>query len=603
MAALLGGALSCSLSLGAVAEGISLAGPKGEVKQVTIGPTSPRDTLWRLANAHKPEGATVYQTMVALYEANPQAFNANNLNSLEKGMMLTLPDSQTILAIDPVEAKRKATQDDRQWSGKPAKPAPKAEPKPRTQPEPQAAAPTTSQPAPAVSKGQDEVSAKLAELSGQLDEQRRRSAEQIAQLRRDLGMSIDEMGAMLEQNELLKARLEEVNGQIQVLQDALDDQQAVNRELEQQLRSPIIPEPTGEVFEPVEEMEESGIWQQLWSKPWLVGIAGVVPTIFVLALIWLFLRRRSPEPDASIAQISDPNLAPVPEPVATAAEPHVADGNEGMDLESAIQLDPQVQDEDEPVQSLEELLQEHQSLEEPAASLTEAEPKASEAQGDDELLANMAMSELEPDIDTVMEELGVALDDTNDMVELSHEAPEVEASLGEDEIDALLKGASEEPAAKVQPEAQPELPPSEPEPEPLMPEPEASLGGLDLTADEPSLSMVDSQPEPVSSEPAQEEGFIDIDKLLDESGSSEPNFEPYNGLDLDIGDSDLSDLVGDAGGVDVDDEDGGFSAKLDLARAYIEIDDKDSAKALLKEVVEKGAESQKLEAQSLLDKM
>ena len=253
------------------------------------------------------------------------------------------------------------------------------------------------------------------------------------------------------------------------------------------------------------------------------------------------------------------------------------------------------------VQSLEELLQEHQSMEEPAASLTEAEPKAPEAQGDDELLANMAMSELEPDIDTVMEELGVALDDTNDMVELSHEAPEMEASLGEDEIDALLKGASEEPAAKVQPDAQPELPPSEPEP--LMPEPEAPLGGLDLTADEPSLSMVDSQPEPVPSEPTQEEGFIDIDKLLDESGSSEPNFEPYNGLDLDIGDSDLSDLVGDAGGVDVDDEDGGFSAKLDLARAYIEIDDKDSAKALLKEVVEKGAESQKLEAQSLLDKM
>ncbi|WP_417347865.1 FimV/HubP family polar landmark protein [Ferrimonas sp.] len=602
LAALLGGALSCSLSLGVVAEGVSLAGPKGEVKQVTIGPTSPKDTLWRLANAHKPEGATVYQTMVALYEANPQAFNANNLNSLEKGMMLTLPDSQTILAIDPVEAKRKATQDDRQWSTKPAKLAPKAESKPKVQPEPQPASKPASQFTPASNTGPDEVSAKLDELSGQLDEQRRQSAEQIAQLRRDLGMSIDEMGAMLEQNELLKARLEELNGQIQVLQDALDDQQAVNRELEQQLRTPIATEPTGEVFEPVEEMEESGIWQQLWSKPWLVGIAGVVPTIFVLALIWLFLRRRSPEPDASIAQISDPNLAPVPEPVATAAQPQVADGTEGMDLESAIQLDPQVQEEDEPVQSLEELLQEHQSMEEqPEVSLTDSAPQAAEAQGDDELLANMAMSELEPDIDTVMEELGVALDDTNDMVELSHEAPEVEPSLGEDEIDALLKGAAEEAAPQSQPQSQPE--PPEAQPEPLMPEPEAPLGGLDLTAGEPSLSMGAAQPEPSQSEAAQEEGFIDIDKLLDESGTTEPNFEPYNGLDLDIGDSDLSDLVGDASGVDVDDEDGGFSAKLDLARAYIEIDDKDSAKALLKEVVEKGAEPQKLEAQSLLDKM
>lgn len=598
LAALLGGALSCSLSLNAVAEGISLAGPKGEVKQVTIGPTSPKDTLWRLANAHKPEGATVYQTMVALYEANPQAFNANNLNSLEKGMMLVLPDSQTILAIDPVEAKRRATQDDRQWSGKPARPATKIEPKPRTQPEPQPVNDSSAQAALATQTGQDEVSAKLAELSGQLDEQRRQSAEQIAQLRRDLGMSIDEMGAMLEQNELLKARLEELNGQIQVLQDALDDQQAVNRELEQQLRSPLPSEPTGEVFEPVEEMEESGIWQQLWSKPWLVGIAGVVPTIFVLALIWLFLRRRSPEPDASIAQISDPSLAPIPEAVATPSAPKVADGAEAMDLASAIQLDPQVQEEDEPVQSLEELLQEHQSMEEPQVSLTEAAPSAPETQGDDELLANMAMNELEPDIDTVMEELGVALDDTNDMVELSHDVPEVEPSLGEDEIDALLKGAAEEAAPRIQPE--PHSEPLASEPQPLVPEPDTPLGGLDLSADEPSLSTLQ---EPVQGEATEEEGFIDIDKLLDESGNTEPNFEPYNGLDLDIGDSDLSDLVGDAGGVDVDDEDGGFSAKLDLARAYIEIDDKDSAKALLKEVVEKGAEPQKQEAQSLLDKM
>ncbi|WP_028109526.1 FimV/HubP family polar landmark protein [Ferrimonas futtsuensis] len=601
MAALLGGALSCSLSLGAVAEGISLAGPKGEVKQVTIGPTSPKDTLWRLANAHKPEGATVYQTMVALYEANPKAFNANNLNSLEKGMMLTLPDSQTILAIDPVEAKRRATQDDRQWSGKPAKPASKAAPKPKTQTGPQTVTTPSNQPIPVSTAGQDEVSAKLAELSGQLDEQRRQSAEQIAQLRRDLGMSIDEMGAMLEQNELLKARLEELNGQIQVLQGALDDQQAVNRELEQQLLTPIADEPTGEVFEPVEEMEESGIWQQLWSKPWLVGIAGVVPTIFVLALIWLFLRRRAPEPDASIAQISDPNLAPVAEPVATIPDPQVADGSEGMDLESAIQLDPQVQEEDEPVQSLEELLQEHQSMEEPEVSLTEVAPEAPQVQGDDELLANMAMNELEPDIDTVMEELGVALDDTNDMVELSHEAPEVEPNLGEDEIDALLKGAAEEAEPQIRPELQPQ--PQDSVPEPPMAEPEAPLSGLDLTADESSLSLPDAQPEPSQSEADPEEGFIDIDKLLDESGTTEPNFEPYNGLDLDIGESDLSDLVGDAGGVDVDDEDGGFSAKLDLARAYIEIDDKDSAKALLKEVVEKGADSQKLEAQSLLDKM
>ncbi|WP_169307028.1 FimV/HubP family polar landmark protein [Ferrimonas sediminicola] len=582
LAALLGGALSCSLSLDAVAEGISLAGPEGEVKQVTIGPTSPKDTLWRLASAHRPEGATVYQTMLALYRANPQAFSADNLNALEKGMVLTLPDSQTILAIDPAEAKRRATQDDRQWSGQASQP--KAKPKGAApQPAvvtPQPEAQTTADASRGVVDGQ------LTELRSQLDEQRAQSAQQVAELRAELGRSIDEMGAMLEQNELLKARLEELNDQIQVLQDALDDQQAVNRELEQQLTPPMATEPTGEVFEPVEEMEESGIWQQLWSKPWLVGIAGVVPTIFLLALIWLFLRRRSPEPEAGQSTPAEDRRPSLGEMAANPAATPESDSAGEPDLKSAIQLDPQVDDDEEPVQSLEELLQEHQSLEQPEVSLAESASAPAEPQPDDELLADMAMSELEPDIDTVMSELGVALDDTNGMVELGHDSEDVEPSLGEDEIDALLNGAGEPPSS-----------PQEEVPEPEAVEPAPGLN-LALGDGEPALTPAEAQP----AEP-QQEGFIDIDKLLDETGSGEPNFEPYSGLDLDIGDADLTELVGGGNGVDVDDEEGGFSAKLDLARAYIEIDDKDSAKALLKEVVEKGADPQRQEAMSLLEKM
>ncbi|MCL2919534.1 FimV/HubP family polar landmark protein [Shewanella litorisediminis] len=93
-----------------------------------------------------------------------------------------------------------------------------------------------------------------------------------------------------------------------------------------------------------------------------------------------------------------------------------------------------------------------------------------------------------------------------------------------------------------------------------------------------------------------ENGFIDIDKLLNDADDTEP--EPYRELDMDIGE--VESLIGDTAMVDVDDEENSVNAKLDLARAYIEIDDKDSAKALLKEVEMDGNERQKQEAADLL---
>ncbi|WP_415641165.1 FimV/HubP family polar landmark protein [Shewanella violacea] len=55
--------------------------------------------------------------------------------------------------------------------------------------------------------------------------------------------------------------------------------------------------------------------------------------------------------------------------------------------------------------------------------------------------------------------------------------------------------------------------------------------------------------------------------------------------------------------VDVDDEENSINAKLDLARAYIEIDDNDSAKVLLKEVQLDGNDRQKDEADGLVNSL
>lgn len=96
----------------------------------------------------------------------------------------------------------------------------------------------------------------------------------------------------------------------------------------------------------------------------------------------------------------------------------------------------------------------------------------------------------------------------------------------------------------------------------------------------------------------QDNGFIDIDRLLNEANEDLSDVDQYKELNVDMGE--LDDLMGSTTMVDVDDEENSVNAKLDLARAYIEIDDMDSAKALLKEVQLDGNERQQSEAKHLL---
>ena len=55
------------------------------------------------------------------------------------------------------------------------------------------------------------------------------------------------------------------------------------------------------------------------------------------------------------------------------------------------------------------------------------------------------------------------------------------------------------------------------------------------------------------------------------------------------------------GGSDGDDD--MVNTKLDLAKAYIEMDDEEGARSILEEVIEEGNAAQKDEAQELIGKM
>ena len=99
-----------------------------------------------------------------------------------------------------------------------------------------------------------------------------------------------------------------------------------------------------------------------------------------------------------------------------------------------------------------------------------------------------------------------------------------------------------------------------------------------------------------------ETGFKGIDELLAEADSSSEKDEPYQGLSFDVGLDEFPEVLPGQQGVDVD-ADGGIGAKLDLARAYLEIDDKPSAIELLNEVLAQGNDDQQAEAERLLKRL
>ena len=119
--------------------------------------------------------------------------------------------------------------------------------------------------------------------------------------------------------------------------------------------------------------------------------------------------------------------------------------------------------------------------------------------------------------------------------------------------------------------------------------------GMDIAA----LLDETSQSEDID---ADEEDFLDVDALLNESVDAESDDEINKALDLDVSLEPFVTEQDNLNMIDVD-ADEGLGAKLDLAHAYIEIGDEESAKELLDEIFKKGNLEQIAEAKIILDKL
>ena len=87
------------------------------------GPVKPSETLWAIAeNVRADSGVSMNQAMVALFRANPHAFDGN-INRLRAGTTLNVPDRGAMTGLTRSEATAQVRQQNNAWRGTAAAPA------------------------------------------------------------------------------------------------------------------------------------------------------------------------------------------------------------------------------------------------------------------------------------------------------------------------------------------------------------------------------------------------------------------------------------------------------------------------------------------------
>ena len=126
------------------------------------------DTLSAIVNRQGYTGVTIQQAMLAILDANPQAFIGGNINQLRAGAELRLPDQSEVASYGRQEALQEVRRQTSEWRERTAPTPPpavaEAVPAPRPQPvaSPEVAAPPPSDPLPVAEPAEPEAATDLA---------------------------------------------------------------------------------------------------------------------------------------------------------------------------------------------------------------------------------------------------------------------------------------------------------------------------------------------------------------------------------------------------------------------------------------------------------
>ncbi|NJD31000.1 MAG: hypothetical protein FIB04_03865 [Gammaproteobacteria bacterium] len=182
-------------------------GTAGAVRTIAPGSTyrvRPNDTLWNIASAaHPGSHSDVNRAMVAIFQANPQAFDGN-INVLRSGSLLKIPEATDVASISASAAATEVARQYRMWrEGTPAATGPEASggrlrlvtPEQGTPAASTATTPTPATPPPA-GAAQPDLQNRVQQLEAELAEAKRLLEVRNAELATLQGQSAAQPGAV-----------------------------------------------------------------------------------------------------------------------------------------------------------------------------------------------------------------------------------------------------------------------------------------------------------------------------------------------------------------------------------------------------------------------
>ncbi len=199
----------------------SIATPSGG----EYGPVLQGETLWQIAQTVRPDPSiTTQQVMLALQQANPEAFLRNNINLLKAGVVLRVPSREAMAALAADEARASAQNQAAEWEAYRGQAAERVSAAPRAE---TPAAPATEA-APAA-----EAPARLELVVPEKQPDAAPSAApegagapagtgEIAELRRQLDLATEEAEARRLQNEELNNQIRDLEEQVAALEKLVE---------------------------------------------------------------------------------------------------------------------------------------------------------------------------------------------------------------------------------------------------------------------------------------------------------------------------------------------------------------------------------------------
>ena len=565
------------------------------------------DTLWEVAAAAKPSGATVHQTMLDIQRLNPDAFIDGNINRVKAGYIVYLPASEDISSADLASALAEVRQQNDDWrAGKASQPRSSSGPSLRISAEPEETADSSGD----VVADQREVGASSgtaamedmdkAELERAEGAQRLQAMEQqVETLQRIVSLKDDQIAA-------LQGALSEAGGAAEMPAVA-EVQQEVAQEADEAEGTPEETGTAGEdgmtageeaaaeiESEPVVELEAAA---EQAATPIPVAQAPVAPAatkppadqgggfmsyiLYILGaavvaiLGFVLLRRRGESTQET------PVSAPAPR--------------------EDVFADVQLKDQELEVQAPEEtaaeaaaapVLEDREEEEEEAFPEVTRDNRGYGERKHDEYASDVDAGDAlaEADIYIAYGRYPQAIDLLNNAIGNEPNNPVYRLKLLEMHAEMGDRDAAMQQFAALQEINDPD-----------------SLARAQEVLDSLSAAAAATPVAGNAAEPALEEApplevESDFGGLEIEESTEESDIADDLDLSVDFADTGLAQSVDDEELV-IAAESNGFSTKLDLARAYLDMGDEDGARQILEEVAAEGSEELQAEANALLERI